>query len=141
MRRVGIALALVVVAGCATWPPTWPFGPASSLLVEADRLARDGDYQGAVDLYDELLGRYPDDPSAHRALETRDTLAAILIARAELARLRQEVARLQEELTRREGDLSRVRAELNARQTEAEQLRADLERLKEQDLREQRRRK
>jgi hypothetical protein len=43
-------------------------------------------------------------------------------------------------MTRREGDLARTRQELVTRQAEADRLRADLERLKQIDLRLERRR-
>ena len=124
MRHAALALLLVAtVAGCASWP----FGRGSSLVAEADRMAREGEFAAAVAKYDEYLTRYPDGWSASRATESRDTLAATLTARAEAARLKQEVARLREELARREVDLGRVRQE-------ADRLRDDLERLKQIDL-------
>ena len=124
MRRAALGLLLAVtLAGCASWP----FGRGSSLVADADRLAREGDFAAAVAKYDEYLKRYPDGWSTGRATESRDTLAATLTARAEAARLRQEVARLREELARRDGDLVRVRQE-------ADRLRTDLERLKQIDL-------
>jgi hypothetical protein len=123
--RLSVLLLLgIAVAGCAVLP----FGPGATLLDRADRLARDGSWQEAVRAYDEYLTTYPGSWAAGRALESRDTLAAILTARAELARLRQEVTRLREDLARRETDLVRVRQE-------ADRLRIDLERLKEIDLR------
>lgn len=125
MRRELAGIILVVaVSGCAAWP----FSPGAARLAEADRLARDGDWPAAVAAYNDYLARYPDAAAAPRALESRDSLATTLSARAEVARLRQEVARLRDELARRESDLTRVRQE-------AEQLRSDLERLKQIDLR------
>jgi small-conductance mechanosensitive channel len=124
MRRAVLALLLVAaLGGCALWP----FGRGAALLADADRLAREGDFAAAVARYDDYLARYPNAWGAPRAVESRDTLAATLTARAEAARLRQEVARLREELARREVDLVRVRQE-------ADRLRADLERLKQIDL-------
>jgi small-conductance mechanosensitive channel len=124
MRRALLAFALAAaLAGCASWP----YGPGSSIMADADRMARDGDFTAAVAKYDDYLARYPEGWSAPRARESRDTLAATLAARAEAAKLRQEVARLREELARREGDLGRVRQE-------ADKLRSDLERLKQIDL-------
>jgi len=118
MRRALVALLLTAaLAGCASIP----FGRGATLLADADRLAREGDWSGAVAAYDNYLSRYPDAWAAPRALESRDTLAAMLSARAEVMRLRQEVARLRDELARREVDLAR--------------LRSDLERLKQIDLR------
>jgi len=124
MRRALTALVLAAaLAGCASWP----LGRGSSIVADADRMARDGDFSGAVTKYDEYLVQYPEGWSAPRARESRDTLAATLSARAEATRLRQEVARLRDELARREVDLVRVRQE-------AERLRLDLERLKQIDL-------
>ena len=97
-------------------------------MAEADRMAREGDFDGAVARYDLYLARYPEGWASPRAQESRDTLATTLTARTEAARLRQEVARLREELARREVDLMRVRQE-------AERLRSDMERLKQIDLR------
>jgi hypothetical protein len=125
MRVAAIALVLVALTGCASWPFV---GRGASIVAEADRMAREGDFTGAVAKYDEYLARYPEGWSATRALESRDTLAATLTARAEASRLRQEVMRLREEAARRELDLVRVRQE-------AERLRSDLERLKQIDLR------
>jgi small-conductance mechanosensitive channel len=126
MRRALAALALAAaLGGCASW--SWPFGRGAAMLAEADRMARDGDFSGAVQQYDVYLANYADAWAAPRARESRDTLAATLAARAEAARLRQEVARLREDLARRETDLVRVRQE-------AERLRSDLERLKQIDL-------
>jgi hypothetical protein len=124
MRRALAVLVLTAaLAGCASWP----YGRGYSIVADADRMARDGDFTGAVAKYDEYLAHYPEGWSAPRARESRDTLAATLTARAEAARLRQEVARLREELARRETDLVRVRQE-------AERLKSDLERLKQIDL-------
>jgi hypothetical protein len=122
-RALAVVLLALALGGCASWP----FARGADRLAEADRLARDGDWQAAITAYDDYLRRYPDAWAAPRALESRDTLAAILNARAELGRLRQEVVRLRDELGRRESDLVRVRQE-------ADRLRADLERLKEIDL-------
>jgi TolA-binding protein len=116
-----IAMTVLVlgIAGCASID--WPFnGAAASLLARADRLADRQQYEPALRTYDEFLARYPSDPAAPRALKSRDTLASILTARAELARLRSELAA-------RDGELARLRQE-------TERLRADLEKLKEVDL-------
>jgi len=123
-RALGVLLLAAALTGCASWP----FGRGSALVADADRMARDGDFSGAVAKYDEYLARHPEGWSAPRAQESRDTLAATLTARGEATRLRQEVARLREELARRELDLVRVRQE-------ADRLRTDLERLKQIDLR------
>jgi len=125
MRRAVVGLTLAVACtGCASWPL---IGRGAFVISEADRMAREGDFAGAVAKYDEYLARYPDGWSATRAQESRDTLSSTLTARAEAARLRQEVVRLRDELARRESDLVRVRQE-------ADRLRTDLEKLKQIDL-------
>jgi TolA-binding protein len=136
MRRRLAAVALagtlaLSTAGCAIWPVSRA-GPI--MLMNADRLADQGEYRAAMIAYDEFLRRHPDDAAAPRALASRDNVAAIVTTRDELARLREEVVRLREELARRDADLVRVRQELAARQADADRLRADLERLKEIDL-------
>jgi hypothetical protein len=115
-------LAAVLVAmtltGCAG--AEWPLGGATSLLSRADRLADRQEYEPALRAYDEFLTRYPGDPSAPRALKSRDTIASIVTARGELARLRSELAA-------RDAELAKLRQE-------SERLRTDLEKLKEVDL-------
>ena len=184
-RWLALLLLLASVAGCVSLPI---LGPAL-LLARADRQAREGAWEEAVASYDEYLTHFSDDSSAPRVLESRDTLAAMLTARAELTRQREEVARLRgeltmlrdegtrlredgtrlraeatvlrdevirlredrvhlrvegtklrEELLRRGGDLARTRQELAAQQAEAERLRADIERLKQVDLKLERKR-
>jgi septal ring factor EnvC (AmiA/AmiB activator) len=150
-RAPAVLLLMVAIAGCASWP----FGSGGvALLSRADHQAREGAWEEAVVTYDEYLTRYPDAASAPRALESRDTLASMLMARKELTRLRAEVTQLRAEVTqlraelaqvrddlnRREGDLVRTRQELATRQAEADRLRADLERLTQIDLRLERRR-
>ena len=112
------AVVSLLVGGCAS--ADWPFNGATSLLSRADRLADRQQYEAALRTYDEFLARYPNDPAAPRAQKSRDTIASIMTARAELARLRAELAA-------RDGELARLRQE-------TERLRADLEKLKEVDL-------
>jgi chromosome segregation ATPase len=144
MRAPAVLLLVAATAGCATWPLS---GAGAALLARADHQAREGAWEDAVATYDEYLKRYPDTSAAPRALQSRDTLAEMLVARNELTRLRAEVKQLRAELaqarddlSRREGDLARTRQELVTRQAEADRLRADLERLKQIDLRLERRR-
>jgi chromosome segregation ATPase len=124
MRRVGIGVLGVLLAGCAVGPFA---GPSTTMLAKADRLAAEGDYRAAVVAYDAFLAQYADDAKAPRARGSRDAVTSVLTTRDEIARLQQELARMREELAKREGDLARVRQE-------AERLRADLERLKQIDL-------
>ena len=129
-RRLAVlALVTLMLAGCASWP----FRSAPSKLERADRLAREGAWEQAATAYGEFLARYPTAPEAPRAAASRDTLAALLAARAELNRLREEIGRLRDDVARRDLDLVRVRQE-------ADRLRTDLERLKEIDLKLERRR-
>ena len=119
MRLFTVMAALaVVVGGCAS--TEWPFTGSASLLARADRFGDRQRYEAALRTYDEFLARYPSDPAAPRAQKSRDTIASIMMARTELARLRAELAA-------RDGELARLRQE-------TERLRADLEKLKEVDL-------
>lgn len=149
---------MLCLAGCSVLAAQRLSGAA---LDEADRLAVQGDYAGAVTLYDDFLIRSPDDARALRARAGRETATALLSARAEIGRLRGELAaregdlkRLREQLAAqeqvlntRQGDVARLQQELATRQAdlarlnaEAEKLRADLENLKRIDLRLERRR-
>lgn len=120
-----LATLAVVVGGCASGD--WPFNGSASLLARADRLADRQQYEPALRTYDEFLARYPTDPAAPRAQKSRDTLASIVTARVELARLRSELAARDAELAAREAELVKLRQL-------TERLRADLEKLKEVDL-------
>lgn len=115
---VAMGVLALLVGGCAS--ADWSFSGSASLLARADRLADRQQYEPALRAYDEFLASYPNDPAAPRALKTRETIASIVTARAELARLRAELAA-------RDGELARLRQE-------TERLRADLEKLKEVDL-------
>lgn len=167
MRRALVALLALAVTGCASGgPPGWVLRPTSTFAF-ADGLLGQGDYEGARRAYDELIEAYPGDREAGRARATRDAVAALLSARAEMARLREAVAaekdtpRLRRDLTAREAEIARVRTDLAAREAEiaklrhdltdrqaevarltaeAEQLRVDLEKLKNVDIRLERRR-
>ena len=136
-RGVAWALAtagfLALGAGCASWPVV---GPAV-LAARADEHVRDGAWYEAIASYDELLARFPDHPSAPRVLENRNSLAAMLTARAQLARQRDEVHRLHDELmadrTRLQGETAALRSELFRLHSEQSRLREELLR-RERDL-------
>jgi hypothetical protein len=117
-RVLAAAILAAVLGGCAS--SDWPLGGANSLLAHADRLADRQQYEAALRTYDDFLTRYTSDPAAPRALKSRDTVASIITARAELARLRSELAA-------RDAELARLRQE-------TERLRADLDKLKDVDL-------
>jgi HAMP domain-containing protein len=133
VRRVLAAAALAVVVGGCTWMP-WKHAETGTVALErADDLARSGAWEDAVNAYGQYLALYPDAEHARRAAASRDTLRALLTARAEVARLREEVARLRDELGKRDSDLVKIRLE-------AERLRTDLERMKQIDFKLERRR-
>jgi len=138
-HAVVVGLLVVTLSGCASWT-WWPFRPAAMLLLRADRAADELRFRQALVLYDEFLARYPDDVEARRALESRDTVAAIVTTREELARLRSELRARESEVTKLRDDVTRLRQEVMSRQAETDKLRADLERIKEMDLRLERRR-
>ena len=132
-------LLVAMLGGCASWT-WWPFRPAAMLLLRADRAADELRFRQALALYDQFLARYPDDVEARRALESRDTVAAIVTTRDELARLRSEVRARELEAGKLRDEVTRLRQELASRQAESDKLRADLERMKELDLKLERRR-
>jgi TolA-binding protein len=136
VRAAPLALAALLLAGCATWP----WRPAARLLERGDALAGRGDYGAAVQAWEELLARYPDDPAAPAALARRDTTAALLTAREQIARLRGELAARESELARLRQEHARLAAEAERLRSEADRLRSDLEHLKRIDLRLERRR-
>jgi hypothetical protein len=167
LTRLLAGAIIVTLAGCAPWSAAPR--PALQLLDGAERLTVLGDHASAVELYDELLAKYPEDAVAGRARAGRESAVAVLTAREEIARLREqlnaretEVRRLREDLLARErmltsrdqtlavreGEVGRLQHELSARQAElakltaeADRLRTDLEQLKRIDLKlEQRRR-
>jgi hypothetical protein len=137
-RRLAHALAVAALlgtlGGCVS-SPWWPFRPAGLLLMRADRAADELRFRQALALYDEFLARYPDDLDAPRALESRDTVAAIVTTREELSRLRGELRARESEAAKLRDEVTRLRQELASRQAESDKLRADLEKMKELDLR------
>lgn len=113
MRRGTWMLVALLVAGCASWPswPSWPafLRPGATLLDRADRQVQAGDYAAAVQTYDVLLARYPDDPEAPRARASRDVAAEIVRLRAELSSRDTELSRLRQEVTRLRDDLEHLK--------------------------------
>ena len=138
-RSLATVVLVAMLGGCASWT-WWPFRPAAMLLMRADRAADELRLRQALVLYDEFLARYPDDVEARRALESRDTVAAIVTAREELARLRGELRMREIEAGKLRDEVARLRQELASRQAESDKLRTDLERMKELDLKLERRR-
>jgi hypothetical protein len=117
-----LALVVVLASGCTSaqgWPSFVRPSPPP-LLARADRFVEQGSYEAAVAAYDEFLATNADDGAAPRVRMSRGAAAAVVAARAELAKLKQEIAKLNEELVKREADLTKVRE--------------DLERLKQIDL-------
>jgi hypothetical protein len=129
LNRLVFTAAVLTLVAC-----TPVVRPSAVLLDRADRLVGDGDYRAAVGAYDEILTRYPQDRIARRAQVRRDTVAGLLAARADVARLR-------EELVAREVEVGRLRQEVQRLLAESERLRADIEELKRIDLRQEERRR
>jgi predicted nuclease with TOPRIM domain len=125
-----LAMLLVVAttAGCASLPLVGP----TLLLVRADHQAREGAWEEAVVSYDEFLARFPEDAWAPRVLRSRDTLAATLGARLELARRREEVARLRSELARLQVEETRLYEDWTRLRTEATAMRDEVIRLRDE---------
>lgn len=165
VRRPWWVPALAVLAGCtavAPRPAPPPAPTASSiLLASADGLLVRGDYNQARQAYAEFARQYPDDGATARARATRDVLDVLIATREEVARIDEEMLEVKEQVEAGERELAHVRRNLSTRDTElvqvrqvlaerqaelarlraeAEQLRADLEKLKDVDLRLERRR-
>ena len=159
MTRLVVAVMIGVLAGCASARPV-P-GPSATLLAQADRLVSDGEYAGALEVYGEILARYPDKQEAAHARTSRETVTRLVAARSQIARLtaemnaltsemkvltsemkaqEAELARARELASTRDGDLSRAKQEIARLTMEAEKLRADLEQLKRIDIDLERRR-
>jgi hypothetical protein len=140
VRRALAVVALVIAAGGCGWLPWTRAGSGAAALERADELARGGAWEDAVDAYGQYLAQHPAAEDAPRAAASRDTLRALLSARAEGARLREETARLRDEMTRLRDELLKRDTDLIRVRQEAERLKTDLEKLKQIDLRLERRR-
>lgn len=146
MTRVVLAVMIVSLAGCASWSPVPR--PSATLLAKADRLATQGQYADALDAYEQVLAKYPDATEAARARVSRDAIAELLAARAQIVRLtagmktqEAELTRLREQAAARAGELVHARAEIARLTADADRLRTDLEQLKRIDIDMERRRK
>lgn len=153
MTRWALVVMIGAIAGCASASPA---RPPAMLLVHADRMMIVGEYADALEAYGEILAKYPDADEAGRARGSREAIAALLAARAQVARLtadmkareaevartrEHDVARAREQLAARDGELARARQEIARLTAEADRLRADLETLKKIDIDLERRRK
>ena len=144
-----LVVIIGAIAGCASSAP--PTRPSATLLVQADRMVTAGHYAGALDAYGEILAKYPDADETGRARGSRDAIAALLAARAQVARLTADMraqeaelartrehaaaresglARAREQVAARDGDLARARQEIARLTAEADRLRADADRLR-----------
>jgi chromosome segregation ATPase len=132
---LAILLLTLTTAGCVSLPVV---GPAL-LLARADRQAGEGAWEAAVASYDEFLARFPQDAAAPRALRSRDTLAATLGARLELARRREEVDWLRNELERLQREEARLREDRIRLRAEATEMLDEVIRLRDEgtELREE----
>jgi septal ring factor EnvC (AmiA/AmiB activator) len=140
-----VVVLVTTIGGCA-WMPLKRSNPGDAVLERADGLAREGAWEDAVKAYGAYLTQYPEAETAPRVAASRDTLRALLTARAELALRRDELAVQRDELARQRDELIRLRDELVRRdqdlvrtRQESERLKADLERLKQIDLKLERR--
>jgi hypothetical protein len=168
MRREWWLPAVAVMAGCTAAtpgvPPAIPApapSPSSLLLARADGLLAEGDYGRARQAYGDFASQYPDDEAAPRAVAMREVLGIMNALGEEVARIDVQLLRMKDQVQESERELGRLRRDLGARDTElararqvlaerqselgrlhaeAEQLRADLEKLKNADLRLERRR-
>ena len=136
-----VAAAVLAVAGCASWPPSWlpatwlPANrPSARLLADADRSFTEGKYQEALDAYDEILAKYPETDEAPRAGARREPLADLLAARTQITRLSAAMRAQESELARLRGEISRSRQQILRLTDETDRLRADLEQLKRIDI-------
>jgi hypothetical protein len=134
-----VAVILVAAVGGCAWGSLRRPDPGAAALERADDLARGGAWEDAVKAYGAYLAQYPEAETAPRAAASRDTLRALLTARAELAMQRDELARQRDELLRLREELLRRDSDLVRTRQEAERLRTDLERLKQIDLKLERR--
>jgi tetratricopeptide (TPR) repeat protein len=146
LTRVVLAVMILSLAGCVSWSPV--SRPSAALLVNADRLVTQGRYAEALDAYEEVLAKYPEAAEAARARVSREAIAELLAARAQIARLtagmktqEAELARLRELAAARAGELGHARAEIARLTADADRLRTDLEQLKRIDIDMERRRK
>jgi chromosome segregation ATPase len=119
------ALVLLGLAGCAVTPPPAPEPSVPRRVTEADRLAALGEHARAREAAEAFLQAYPDDPEAPRIRVLQETLAALLGARAEVARLHDtaaergaELERLRDELAERDRKLARLQQDLGDRELE-----------------------
>jgi len=140
VRRALAVVGLVVAVGGCGWMPLKRVGPGAAALERADDLARGGAWEDAVEAYGRYLAHHPTAEDAPRAAASRDTLQALLDARAEAMRLREEAARMREEMTRLRDELLKRDTDLVRVRQEAERLKTDLEKLKQIDLKLERRR-
>ena len=167
MTRWALVVIIGAITGCAS--TSAPSRPSAELLAKADRLVAQGQYAGALEAYGEILAKHPDTDEAGRTRPGRDTLASLVAARAQIARLTAdmkaqeahvkaqeaqmkaqegqmkaqdaELARVRAEATARDGELARARQEIARLNGEVDRLRADLEQLKKIDIDLERRRK
>jgi chromosome segregation ATPase len=131
VRRLAVLLLLANLAGCASVPLLGP----TLLQAQADRQAREGAWEQAVATYDEFLRRYPADGAVPRVRASRDTLAAMVTAHAELRRRREEVAQLRDELARLSAEEARLREDRGRLRGEATELRDEVVRLRDERVR------
>jgi hypothetical protein len=148
LTRLVLVVIIGAITGCASLSLPLPSRPSTTLLVQADRMVGEGQYAEALDVYGEVMAKYPNTDDATRARTRRDTVAGLLAARAQVARLtaemkaqEAELVRTREQVAARDGELARARQEIGRLTAETDRLRTDLENLKKIDIDLERRRK
>lgn len=111
------------------------------MLDKADRLVLKGQYADALEAYEQILAKPPDADVALRARASREAVADVLTARAQLGRLTVGMKAQEADLVRLRDELSRARGEITRLTAETDRLRAELEQLKRIDIDLERRRK
>ena len=119
-----MAVAALFVAGCASW---WS---GTDLVTRGDRLAAEGDLDGALREYESALAQGAGGRAGLRARSGRSAVMAAIEAREQLGRVRAELARVTEEIVAREREIVRLAKDLTARDAEVARLRRDTEQLR-----------
>jgi tetratricopeptide (TPR) repeat protein len=148
LTRLILVVIIGAITGCTTLSLPLPPRPSTTLLAQADRLLGEGQYTDALEVYGEVLAKYPNTDDAARARARHDTIAGLLAARAQVTRLtaemkaqEAELVRTREQVATRDGELARARQEIGRLAAETDRLRTDLEHLKKIDIDLERRRK
>jgi outer membrane protein assembly factor BamD (BamD/ComL family) len=86
LTRLILVVIIGAIAGCSTLSLPLPSRPSSTLLAQADRLLGEGQYTDALEVYGEVVTKYPNTDDAARARARHDTIAGLLAARSRASR-------------------------------------------------------